>query len=262
MLNYIKKSEGVQNALWAIVFIIIWQLFSTLNITNKYLLPPFSDVIKEMLNQIRGGMFLRQIVNSFIMIISGFSVSIFLAAIIVILCNRFKAFESMIRAICVILTPLPGVAVMPLIIMVFGIRENAMIVLMIHSVLWPLVINLLGGIKAIPPIYTEFGLNLELNSLEMVKSIYLFSLMPCIISGLRIGWGRAWRALISAEMVFGMIGELGGIGYFIYTNRAYGNMTRVMVGVLAVIIMGIFIESFIFGVLEKMTIVKWGMKNE
>ena len=261
MIAYVKKHRWLQTILWIVALVIAWQLLSTLRLTNQYLLPSFVDVLQETTRQIEAGSLPLQVGNSFLMIIIGFSVSIALAVAVIVLCNWSPIIESLVRTICIILTPLPGVAIMPLIIMVFGIQENAMVVLMVHSVLWPLVINVLSGVKSIPPTYTEFGRNLELSSLRMAICVYLYALMPHILSGLRIGWGRAWRALISAEMVFGMIGNLGGVGYFIYTNRAYGNMTRVMVGVLAVIVIGIFIESCIFGILEKLTIRKWGMSH-
>ena len=258
-IKYIKTHEWLQSVLWVCLFILLWCVVSEAGLTNQYLFPPFPNVMREFAAQLTNGKFIEQIRNSFIMIIYGFSVSIIAATILVILCSCSKVINSMIRTISVIFTPLPGVAIMPLIIMIFGIQKKSMIVLMVHSVLWPLVINILGGIRTIPKVYTEFGDNLELSRFRMFCEIYLFSIMPHILSGLRIGWGRAWRALISAEMVFGMIGNLGGIGYFIYTNRAYGNMTRVMVGVLAVIVMGIFVESAFFGMIEKMTIKKWGM---
>ena len=93
--------------------------------------------------------------------------------------------------------------------------------------------------------------------LEVQSNIFIW-----ILTGLKIGWGRAWRALISAEMVFGMIGSLGGIGYYIYTNRAYGNMTKVMVGVISVVIIGVVVEHLFFGLIEKATVKKWGMIDE
>lgn len=259
MIKYIRSHSLAQYILWTLLFVSIWELSSVLGWTNQYLLPSFSRVIQELTVQVSNGVFLEQIGNSFVMILCGFSVSILAASVLIVLCNYSAVVDSLARTICVIFSPLPGVAIMPLIIMFFGINESSMIVLMVHSVLWPLVINILGGIKTIPAVYTEFGHNLELPHIKMVGTIHIFSIMPCIISGLRVGWGRAWRALISAEMVFGMIGELGGIGYFIYTNRAYGNMPRVIVGVLAVIIMGIFMESFVFGTVEKLTIRKWRM---
>lgn len=261
-MKYIKTHEWLQSLLWTALFLLIWQLITTLHLANRYLLPPFSDVCEELYQQLCSGKLVAQILNSLKMIVIGFSISVLLALILVILCAYSKIINSMVRTICVIFTPLPGVAILPIIIMIFGIKETSMVVLMVHSVLWPLVINVLGGIRSIPRQYIEFGKNLELNSLKTVSCIHTFSVMPAIISGLRIGWGRAWRALISAEMVFGMIGKLGGIGYFIYTNRAYGNMTRVMAGVLVVIVFGVFFDVVLFGTIEKLTIRKWGMQNE
>ena len=259
VINFVKKHQTIQSIIWIGIIVILWELTSELQLTNKYLLPPFSNVCKEMYRQIVEEKFILQICNSFMMILAGFSVSVLLAVISVILCNYSAIVRSFFRTISVILTPLPGVAIMPIIIMFFGIKETSMIILMIHSVMWPLIINIMGGISSIKKEYCDFASNIELSKVVMVKDIYFFALMPSVISGARIGWGRAWRALISAEMVFGMIGDLGGIGYFIYTNRAFGNMTRVMVGVVSVVIIGIFVESVFFGILEKMTIKKWGL---
>ena len=259
MFSLIKKNQFIQSILWVCLIAAIWEMSSKLKITNNYLLPPFSEVIKEMYKQIVAGSFMRQVCNSFIMMIIGFSASAFLAILVVILCNYSGIARSFFRTVSVILTPLPGVAIMPIIIMFFGIKENSMIILMVHSVMWPMVINIMGGIPSIKQEYCDFAANIELSKVVMVKDIYFYALMPSVISGARIGWGRAWRALISAEMVFGMIGDLGGVGYFIYTNRAYGNMTRVMVGVVSVVIIGIFMESVFFGIIEKLTVKKWGL---
>ena len=262
MIKAIKSHQWLQRLLWIILLIAIWEITSRLKLTNNYLLPAFSTVLAELIRQMKEGLFFLQIFNSFVMILIGFFVSMFLSAGIVILCTWSEVIRSFVKTLCAILTPLPGVALMPVIIMFFGIRELSMVVLMIHSVLWPMIINTLGGIASVKKEYTNFGRNIELSDVCQVKDIYLFALMPSIIAGARIGWGRAWRALISAEMVFGTIGNLGGIGYFIYTNRAFGNMTRVMVGVITVIIIGIIVESVVFGVIEKLTVRKWGLFNE
>ena len=89
-----------------------------------------------------------------------------------------------------------------------------------------------------------------------------FAVLPDLIVGLRVGWGRAWRALIGAEMIFGMIGALGGLGYYIYNARAYANITNVMSGIIVIVIIGVIFESVLFKQLEKRTIMKWGMTRE
>lgn len=116
--------------------------------------------------------------------------------------------------------------------------------------------------KSVPAVYREWGRNIALPPWRMFSDIIVIAIMPEFLAGIRIGWGRAWRALISAEMVFGMVGSLGGLGYYIYTARAYANLTNVLAGVVVIIIIGIIVESLIFGQIEKHTIRKWGMTHE
>jgi len=157
--------------------------------------------------------------------------------------------------------PLPGIALLPIVMMWFGVNNGAMLFLIVHGVLWPLLENLLTGFRSVSPLYRDFARNIGVSSVHFVFDILLFAIMPYFLSGIRIGWGRAWRALISAEMVFGMIGTLGGLGFYIYTNRAYANITNVLAGVLIIVIIGIAMEQ-LFKVLERCTIKKWGMLNE
>lgn len=132
--------------------------------------------------------------------------------------------------------------------------------MIVHGVLWPLLTNLLAGFHSTPIIYHDFSKNIGLTPVRLVFDILLFAVMPYFISGIRIGWGRAWRALISAEMVFGMIGSLGGLGFYIYTHRAYGNIVNVLAGVLIIVIIGIAMDQ-LFNLLERKTVKKWGMSN-
>jgi NitT/TauT family transport system permease protein len=63
-------------------------------------------------------------------------------------------------------------------------------------------------------------------------------------------------------MVFGMIGTMGGLGFYIYSARALANLANVMSGVVAIVIIGILVETLLFGQIEKRTIRKWGMSHE
>jgi len=144
----------------------------------------------------------------------------------------------------------------------FGISNGAMVAIICHAVIWALLTHIISGFHAIPIVYREWSRNIGLSPYQTFTGVIIFSIMPDIIAGIRVGWGRAWRALIGAEMVFGMIGSLGGLGYYIFTNRAYANMPRVMAGVVVIIIIGIIIESVLFKQLEKHTVKKWGMVRE
>ena len=257
-MSKIKESKTLQNVLWTILILLVWEIVSRTEIVNSYILPPFSTVVTQMLTELVQGNLLLQILNSLYIVLLGFLISFVIASIVTIGCVYSKIFESFFMTLCTLFNPLPGMAILPLIMMWFGVGNGAMQALIVHGVLWPLVTNLLSGFRTVPVVYKEWAENINMTPIQIFKDIYVFSVMPYVISGLRIGWGRAWRALISAEMVFGMIGSLGGIGYYIYVNRAYANITNVMVGVLIIIIIGILVDTLLFRTIEKHTVEKWG----
>ena len=99
------------------------------------------------------------------------------------------------------------------------------------------------------------------GSVKKIIFIYLMLILPGVIAATRIGCARAWRSIISSEAIFGIIGTSGGLGMYIYINRAYGNLTKVMVGVLLIIIISVIIDK-LFVMLERFTVKKWGMSYE
>lgn len=258
MKTKVKNQQAIKGIFWIIAIILTWELSSRTGIVNSYILPPFSVVFMTLIKEVFTKQLGIQILNSLWIVLQGFIISFILGMIIAVLCTYSKVLESLFTTLCTVLNPLPGMALLPIIMMWFGIGNGAMLALIVHGVLWPLVTNLITGFKSVPTIYKEWARNIGLKPIIIIKDIYIYSVMPYFISGMRIGWGRAWRALISAEMVFGMIGSLGGVGYYIYVNRTYANTTNVLAGVLAIIIIGMIVEQFLFRILEKKTVEKWG----
>jgi NitT/TauT family transport system permease protein len=238
-----------------------WEIAPRVGLANEYLLPTFSSTVKTMWQQITVGTLGHQLWSSLKLVFVGVIISVVISILATFLCIYSKVFESLFRALCTVFNPLPGLAVLPLIMMWFGIGTGAMIVLIIHGIVWPLVDELLAGYRSVPPIYRDFSKNIGLNAFKETFHMLIFAIMPNFLSGIRIGWGRAWRALIGAEMVFGMMGDYGGLGYYIYVQRAYANIPRMMAGVLVIVILGILIDQFVFRLIEKLTIEKWGMAN-
>lgn len=251
----------IQTCFWLAVILAIWEIAARSGLVSPYLLPPFSQVLVRMFDELFHSVLGLQVLNSMRLVVSGVTVSFFAALLLAMLCTCSKVFESLVMSLCTIFNPLPGMAIMPVLMMWFGIGDGVILALICHAVLWPLTTNLLSGFRSVPVIYQEWARNIRLSPWNHLTNVLVFSVLPSFLSGLRIGWGRAWRALISAEMVFGMIGSLGGLGYYIYTNRAYANTTNVFVGVIVIVLIGICVEQ-LFRLIEQKTIIKWGMSNE
>ena len=58
-----------------------------------------------------------------------------------------------------------------------------------------------------------------MRKINIILEILLPASMAHLLSGFRVGWARSWRALISAEMIFGAIGTTGGLGWYIFKER-------------------------------------------
>ena len=143
----------------------------------------------------------------------------------------------------------------------FGTGTKAVLAIIVHSALWPMLLNLMAGFSSVPDVYLDAGRNLSMNPLSAAFEIRLRASMGYVLSGLKIGWARAWRALISAEMVFGAVGKNGGIGWYLLNQRTFMDTAGLFAGIVLVIVIGILVEDILFSALENRTLKGWGMKG-
>ena len=83
-----------------------------------------------------------------------------------------------------------------------------------------------------------------------------------ILTGLKVGWAFAWRTLIAAELVFGVSSGSGGLGWYIFENKNALDIPNVFAGLLMVMVIGLVVENWIFRVVEKHTLDRWGMRSQ
>ena len=156
---------------------------------------------------------------------------------------------------------IPGVALLPLAILWMGIGEETIIFIVIHSILWPMSRSIMDGFASVPKLHIEVGRNIGLNRFTMLTGIYIPAAFGNILSGIKVGWARAWRGLISAEMIFGTTSSGTGIGWFIFMKRTNVDIAGVFAALLVIIIIGIIVEYGVFRLIEKHTIKKWGLRK-
>lgn len=193
------------------------------------------------------------------LILKGLVIGIILAFIfssIAVVSKTFHAIYHLVVSICDLL---PGVALLPLAITWFGIGEPTIIFIVIHSILWPMSRNIMDGFQSISNIYIESGRNIGLKGMSLVKGVYLPAAFTHVLSGMRVGWARAWRGLLSVEMIFGTTGSGAGIGWFIFMKRTNVDIAGVFAALIVIIIIGVIIEYVVFNTIERNTVRKWGM---
>jgi NitT/TauT family transport system permease protein len=248
-----------QRLLWIIVLALIWQLTAVSGVFSELIFPGLDQIFLALIESFKDGDLIKQIGFSLSIIMQGLFLATAAALILALTAYFSKSAAGLIDTLTALAHPLPGIALMPLILIWFGSGRTAILIVIIHSVLWPLILNLSTGFNSIPDIYTLIAKNYRLSKLEFMYKILIPASLPYFISGLKIAWARSWRALISAEMLFGAINSLGGLGWFIFQKRVFFDLPGVFAGIIVIIVIGVTVEDFIFKKLEANTVKKWGI---
>jgi nitrate/nitrite transport system permease protein len=131
-----------------------------------------------------------------------------------------------------VLRTVPPLAWLPLSLAAFRQGHPAAIFVIFITAIWPIIINTAVGIRNIPQDYRNVAAVLRLNHLEFFWKIMVPSAAPYIFTGLRIGIGLSWLAIVAAEMLIGGV----GIGFFIWDAW---NSSRISEIILALVYVGI-----------------------
>jgi NitT/TauT family transport system permease protein len=192
------------------------------------------------------------------------AVGIGIGALVALALTAFAALsqigEDLLRMLVAILNPLPGVAVLPLAMLWFGLNTKALVFVIANAAAWPIAINLDTGFKTVNPTIVAVGRNIGLSSRRLITDVLAPAALPYAISGLKTAWAFGWRTIIAAELVFGVAGAEGGIGTYINNAKLFLQIPQVFAGLVTIAILGLAFET-LFGFLERRTVVRWGMKT-
>jgi nitrate/nitrite transport system permease protein len=152
-----------------------------------------------------------------------------------------RGFDPMIQ----VLRTIPPLAWLPIALAIFQDGQPASLFLIFITAIWPIVINTAVGVQQIPKDYDNVAKVLQLSGREYLFNILIPSTVPYIFTGLRIGIGLAWLAIVAAEM---LASGAGGIGFYIWDAYNAGNpesMSQIILAVFCVGIVGLLLDRLV-----------------
>lgn len=227
----------------------------------KLVLPAPSAVISQWLSDMISGELPNQIMRSLGLLLLALFLALLLALVLALLGRRFIYIHQLLKTLSGVLSPIPSIAVLPIFLLWFGIGTAPIIATMLHATVWPMLAELSDGIATRPQIYNSIADSFAITGFARLWHIDLPALLPVLLTSIKTAWGRAWRALIGVEMIFGSIGQSGGVGWYIFKHRVFFDVAGMFAGLLTVALVGIVIEVLLFTAIERQTIVKWGIKK-
>src|ERR1700750_3448197 len=143
-----------------------------------------------------------------------------------------------------VLRTVPPLAWLPLSLAAFRDGQPSAIFVIFITSIWPIIINTAVGIRNIPQDYRNVAAVLRLNHFEFFIKIMIPSAAPYIFTGLRIGIGLSWLAIVAAEMLTGGV----GIGFFIWDAWNSSRLSDIVVALIYIGVIGFVLDRIMAGI--------------
>jgi NitT/TauT family transport system permease protein len=260
VVERIANNEAVQRLTILVVLVIIWELYARW-LNNALLFPTFTETMATFSKDVGNGVLIDRTITSLRTLAIGYALGLALAAALTTFAVASGIGTRILSTLTAMFNPLPAIALLPLALIWFGLGTPSLVFVIIHSVLWAVSLNTLIGFRGVPETLRMSGRNVGLRGARYVGLILIPAAFPSILAGLKIGWAFAWRTLVAAELVFGVSARSGGIGWYIFEARNDLDTATVFSGLLAVILIGLAVESVIFRAVEARTVNLWGMQR-
>ena len=248
----------VVQVVFIILVLALWQILYSLGLWSKLLFPSIGKIGEALITAFTKRSLGGMVLHSLKLLLQGLALGIVAALLLSGLSAMWDVFSVIYNMLVSMFDLIPGIALIPVAILWIGIGDAAIIFMVFHSVVWPISRSIIDGFNSVPKLYIEAGENMGLRGASLVSGVYFPAALPRIFSGIKVGWARAWRGLISAEMVFGG-GSALGIGYFITDRRTNLDIAGIFATIIVIILIGFVVAYGLFRTIEKNTLQKWGM---
>jgi len=187
-------------------------------------------VFQAFVADLRSGVLLSAMSVSLASLGKGFVVGALLALPIGYIMGLSRAGRQFFDPLVNLLQAIPGLACIPFAVLWFGLGQGAVIFIIVMSVFFPVLHNLLTGIRLVQPVLIEATQTLGAGRAAIIAHVLFPATLPHLMSGIRLGIAFGFRSLVGGEM----IASTDGIGYQIFNAQQYFQSARIVVGMLAI----------------------------
>jgi len=236
------RSAAVLGAIWRrvlpwvvpILLLVLWQVATQSGWLSSRVLPQPLAVAKAAWHLARTGELWANVKISLWRAVVSFAVGGGLGLLLGLLSGTFRIVEILLDTTLQMIRNIPALALIPLVILWFGIEETSKIFLVAIGVFFPVYLNTFHGIRSVDKGLIEMAQSYGLSGWPLYRDVILPGALPAILVGVRFSLGLVWVLLIVAET----ISAQSGIGYMTMNAREFLQTDVVLVGILLYALLG------------------------
>jgi ABC-type nitrate/sulfonate/bicarbonate transport system permease component len=181
--------------------LLLWQLLLMAGFGDRRFIPAPSDIAVRFWDMIVSGELWAHVAITLYRVFAGFVLGVVPGVAVGLLMAMFRPVRIFFDPLIAALFPIPKIALMPLLLLVFGFGDLSKVVLVAIAVFFPVIINTYSGAANIEKIYWDVARNYGASQQVMFRRIVFFGALPMIFAGLRIALAVSFIVLVAAEFV-------------------------------------------------------------
>ncbi len=216
-----------------VVLLAIWTIAAR-RLGNAILLPVPSALWEGLRETLADGTLARDVAASLKRVLFGFGLAASTAVPLALAVVSFRPLRQLVLPVLALLRPIPPIAWIPIAILWFGLGDRPSYFVTAVAAFFPVFVSSLAGASAVEQQHLRAARCMGAGRLALLRFVYLPSALPSVFTGLKVGLGQSWMAVVTAELVAAQ----SGLGYMIELNRLQLETPRVFVGMLAIAVIG------------------------
>jgi ABC-type nitrate/sulfonate/bicarbonate transport system permease component len=229
--------------LWLLVlFVVAWELISTLGVrVNPQLdvmMPPPTAVFSAAHDLLTRGVLFTHVIDSLRRVLIAVGAAAALGVPLGLAMGWSVGFRTAVDPLLEFIRPIPPLAWIPLSILWFGIGDTQNEYIIFLAAFFPVVLNAMAGARDVDSYLVRAGLSLGARPRDLFLTVVLPGSLPNIFTGLRVGLGIGWMALVAGELV----AAPSGLGYLINNARTLFRSDYILLGMVLIGLLGLILD--------------------
>src|SRR2546428_14109009 len=188
----------------------------------------------------------------------GYSLSVVIGVVLGLVVSRSKILRAGVGSMITGLQTMPTIAWLPLAVLLFKISETAILFVVVLGAAPAIANGVISGVDHIPPVLLRAGRVLGARGVSAYRHVILPASFPGLVAGLKQGWAFAWRSLMAGELIV-IVAYKPSLGVKLQLARDVNDSQGMLAAMLAIFVIGVAIDSLVFGRLERAVLRRWGL---
>jgi ABC-type nitrate/sulfonate/bicarbonate transport system permease component len=221
-----------------LLFLLVWEAIPRLGLVSPQYLPPASDVVTRLVQYFGDPEFWNDVAETMITWAIGLGIAAGAAIVFGLIIGSSPFLRRATHSTIEFFRPVPSVALIPLAVLLFGIKMESTIMLIIYAAFWQVLLQVLYGVADIDSVANDTAKSYGLGTLARMRYVVWPTTLPYLMTGIRLGAAVALILAITGELLIGS----PGLGKQIALTQAGGAVTSMYALILATGFIGVIIN--------------------